>query len=559
MIRYYFIIALLVIVVLPLYPQVENVPAHHRVYEFLHRMEVRGVLDKYHGTVLPLSRKIIGRHLSRISEKRERLTRSERELLDLYRLEFSYDLGYGVIYANELFGNKQFSKNLRGIFSQKQKYLYFWHDPDDNSLFLNGLGALEHRNRSGDHSAQFSFAEIGIRSRGTLGGRVGYYLDIVNGIAFGDSSFALEDPRFLTNYTFRVVGDGFYDESTGYIRFATDWFGLQIGRERLLWRENYGNSIFLSSNPPMFDFIRFDASYGVVTYNFIHGWLLGPLEMIWYSDEHAPYPFHDAKYGVFHRLEFSLFNNVLRVGLNESLIYTRNSPEIGYLNPVSFLISTERNLGDRDRLMLGIDFAVKPGRNIELKFGAVIDDLNLKESLTRSWDNRWAVHGGLYYIDPFGIRNVDLFIDYTRIEPYMYTHHRSPDRYYAHNDFVLGHPLGPNSDETTMKVIYKPNWQWRIATEFKRKRHGENVVDDEGNVIENVGGDFLFPWRLHVDPMTKEFLAGELRENYIFRTSIEYEIFRQIKIVGLLEWDNLIYKNENYNNFKIGFGITLEY
>lgn len=522
-------------------------------------MEVRGVLSSYDGSVLPMSRGKVAGYIAEISNKQEVLSRAERELLDLYRLEFAYDLGYGVVHATGLFGRGNFIKNISELLSQKQKYLYYWYDPEHNSLFLNGLAAIEHRSRSGDTSARFSFTEIGMRARGTLGERVGYYLDIVNGATFGDSSFALEDQRFLTNYTYRVVGDDFYDESTGYIRLDARWFGVQVGRERILWRENYGNSLSLSNNPPMFDFIRFDASYGSVTYNFIHGWLMGPQELIWYSDDHAPLTHHDSKYGVFHRLEFALFGNKLRIGLNESLIYSRESPEIGYLNPVSFLISTERNLGDRDKLMLGIDFAVKPLNNIELKFGALIDDLNFKTSFFKSWDNRWAIHGGVYYVDPFGIPNIDFFIDYTRLEPYMYTHHRSPDGYYAHNDFLLGHPLGPNSDETMVKLIYKPQWQWRFALEFIRQRHGDNIVDEEGNVIENVGGDFLFPWRTVSDSWSKQFLAGELTENYMYRVSVIYEIFRQVRVTGQVGWVSSLHENEKYNNITIRFGIKLEY
>ncbi len=559
MIRYYLLSAVLLVFALPSYAQIENVPAHHRVYEFLHRMEVRGILDQYNGSVLPIPREKVARYIAEISGRREELSGAEGELLDLYRLEFAYDLGLGVLNTTALFGKGGIGRNISDVFSHKQKYLYSWYDQKKNSLFIDGLAAVEYRDRGGDLSANLTLTEIGFRVRGTLGDRVGYYLDGINGQASGDRAFALEDPRLHTNYTYRIAGEDFYDESAGYVRLDATWFGVQVGRERLVWRENYGNSMFLSDYPPTFDFIRFDASYGVVTYNFIHGWLMGPRELIWYSDDHSPLPHHDPKYGVFHRLEFSLFNNKFRVGLNESLIYTRSSPEIGYLNPVSFLIMTERNLGDRDRLMLGIDFAVRLLKDVELKFGALFDDINFQSSFTRSWDNRWGIHGGLYYVDPFGIPNVDLFIDYTRVEPYVYSHHRSPDRYYAHNDFILGHPLGPNSDETLLKIVYKPQWQWRFALEFKRQRHGDNIVDENGNVVENVGGDFLFPWRPEIDSMEKRFLDGVLTENYFYRASFLYEIFKQITISGRVEWADISREQERLSNFTFSIGLWIDY
>jgi hypothetical protein len=45
--------------------QVENVPANHRVYDFLHRMEVRQILPSYHGTIIPFSRKKVAGYLGK--------------------------------------------------------------------------------------------------------------------------------------------------------------------------------------------------------------------------------------------------------------------------------------------------------------------------------------------------------------------------------------------------------------------------------------------------------------------------------------------------------------
>ena len=540
--------------------QVENVPVHHRVYEFLHRMEVRGILPQYHSAVLPIPRGTVAEYLSKIDESNALLSNNEKALLELYRTEFSYDAGLGIVGTTALLGPGRLIDNITDIVSQKQKYIYSWYDQKDNSLFIDALFGLEHRSRGGDRRANLTLVEGGFRWRGTLGGRVGYYLDAVNGLAAGDRAFGLEDPRLLTNHTYRVEDEqNFYDISAGYVRLDATWFGVQVGRERIVWQENYGTGLFLSDFPPTFDFIRFDASYGVVTYNFIHGWLMGPRELIWYSDEHRPLPHHDPKYGVFHRLEFSLFNSRVRVGLNESLIYARPSPEIGYLNPVSFLIMTERNLGDRDRLMLALDVAVRPVRDLEFKLGALFDDMNFASSFVRSADNRWGIHGGLYYIDPFGIPNVDLFVDYTRIEPYVYSHHRSPDRYYAHNDFLLGHPLGPNSDETMLRVVYKPQWQWRLAFEFKRQRYGDNIVDADGRVIRNVGGDFLFPFRPGIDAEDKKFLDGILTENYHYGATVRYEVFRQIIIGGSIRYARLSSGDESWSDTTVSVGFWIDY
>jgi hypothetical protein len=552
-------ISLSVFCILAVHAQVENVPANHRVYDFLQRMEVKQILPSYHGTVIPISRKKIAEYIDILEGHRGDLRGTDLALLDLYRLEFSYDLGLGIQQHTELLGGREFRGRFADIATHKQKYLYTWTDDYNSSLFIDALAAIEHRSRSGDQSANLTLMEAGGRIRGTLGGRIGYYLDGINGVATGDRNFALEDQRLLTNSNFRLIGNDYYDESMGYVRVDATWFGFQAGRERLLWRESYGHSLILSNNPPMFDFLRFDASYGVVNYNFIHGWIMGPREFIEYSPDHRAMPHNDQKYFVAHRVEFSLLQNRLQIGLNETLIYARESPELGYLNPVSFLISTERNLGDRDKLMLGIDFAMRPVRDIELKFGALFDDIHFGRSFTRSWDNRWAIHGGVYYADPLGLQDVDFFLDYTRIEPYVYAHHRSPDRYYAHTDFGLGHPLGPNSDDIVMRIAYRPQWQWQVSLEFQRERHGGNIVDAGGNVIRNVGGDLLFPFRPGIDSREKRFLDGVATENFYYRASVRYEIFKQILVGGRIEYANLSTGGDTWNNLTVIAGIWVDY
>lgn len=344
----------------------------------------------------------------------------------------------------------------------------------------------------------------------------------------------------------------------GYIRFDATWFGLQLGRERVRWNENYGSSLFLSNNAPTFDFIRLDASYGVVNYNFIHGWLLGPHQRIEFDPDQSLLPYYDPKYFVAHRIEFSLFRNRLQIGANELVVYSRESPELGYLNPVSFLISTERVLGERDKVMMSLDFAVRPVRNFEIKTGIFFDDIHHDKSFTSYWRNQWAVYGGFYWVDPLGLPNLDLFVDYTRIEPYVYSHNRSPNLYYANDEFGMGHPFGPNSDDTILRLVYKPQWQWRFELEFQRKRHGDNERDEEGNVIRNVGGNLLEPFRRGDNP-EKQFLDGIPTENFYYRASVRYEIFKQIVIGGRVEWANLSTGDESWNNVTVSVGIWVDY
>ena len=117
-------LVLLLIYISPLVnAQVENAPANHPVYEFLHRMEVKRILPSYHGTIIPISREKVAGYLNEIQERRHRLSGTDEQLLDLYRLEFAYDLGYGTAGSTTLFSRGDFRSNIGEAVTQKQKYL----------------------------------------------------------------------------------------------------------------------------------------------------------------------------------------------------------------------------------------------------------------------------------------------------------------------------------------------------------------------------------------------------------------------------------------------------
>jgi hypothetical protein len=84
--------------------QVEPVRSGHGVYEYLARMEVRQILPSYHGTVTPISRVKIAEYLTYIHDRRHELSRTERDLLDSFRIEFMYDMQKDITNSTQLFG-----------------------------------------------------------------------------------------------------------------------------------------------------------------------------------------------------------------------------------------------------------------------------------------------------------------------------------------------------------------------------------------------------------------------------------------------------------------------
>ena len=553
------ILAVLIIVSISAVPtpasaQAENVPASHPVYDFLRRMEVQRVLPQYHGTVIPLSREKVGEYVAKVYEQSDRLSSTDRDLAAVYFVEFAFDIDGRLRRTATLFSGDSSEAGPRGIFTNRQKYLYTWHDTSGNSMFIDGIVSYEHRSRYNngdiDHGRSrpsLNLVDLGGRVRGTLGGRFGYYLKGANMMVKGDRQFAREDNRIVHSHSYRRSGEDFAEYSSAYIRYDAGIAGIQLGRERVQWRESLGESLFLSSNAPLFNFLRIDLSYGAINYNYIHGTVLF----------HNYRDIEENKYFVANRFEFSLFDNRLQMALNQTTMYSRSVPEIGYLIPFNILEATERNLGDRDASMIGFDIALRPVRNFEVKTGMLFDDIHFDKSFTGRWNNMWSVHMGFIYTHLFGIPDVDLIANYTRIEPHVYSHHRDPYVHHEHDGFVLGHPLGPNSDEWYAALTYRPGWQWRVSFEFFRQRQGDNIVDEDGTVIRNVGGDIYFPWRRGIDPVEKQFLDGILTGQHTMRLQVRYEIFRQF-IVGIrAEWSDITREEQSWQHITLSGGIWL--
>jgi len=161
-----------------------------------------------------------------------------------------------------------------------------------------------------------------------------------------------------------------------------------------------------------------------------------------------------GKYMHAHRLNFNISDN-LSFGLTETMVYgaspeERRSTEVIYLAPFVPYVFAESYGGDRDNKAMSMDFSWKLFKKYEIYGELFIDDLdNITSFFDESWwGNKWAVSLGLA-IDSakIGTFNWDYNFEYTRIEPWVYTHHKGLGNDYSHFGNSLGSDLGPNSRE----------------------------------------------------------------------------------------------------------------
>jgi hypothetical protein len=509
------------------FAQLENVPVDNPVYDFLKRMEVKRIIPQYPDAVLPLSRREVAELLKTIDQHRGEITATERDVLDDFKVEFAHELGLGIENRFVLFsGEGEVSETLLGLGSEKEKFVYVSQD-STNTLFTDLALSSDLRAVSGESRAKSGASVIGIvpRLRGTLKNRLGYYFQLTHGVITGDREVALLDStiahnrELLDNPTFKDFN--FVD---GYFKVDADVLTLQVGRERLLWGYGVNDRLIISDNAPIFDFGKIDVHLGNFRYMFVHGWLLGQTWTVTGAYSGVSEAYVRPKYLAAHRLELS-FPRVIDFGFSELVVYSRRSLDLAYLNPVTDLKDIEPQLHDRDNSLRSLDVKLHALSNFEPYGTLLIDDLTWSKLGTRFYGNKFAFTVGGSYIEPLGLENADIVLEYTRIAPYVYSHH-IPENSYANDQFALGNHLGPNSDDGFARFSYRFSRKLRISVEAERTRHGDNITDAAGNLIRNVGGNFLYGHR-STDAEDVTFLDGNLTKTYFFRVAAVYEVFNE--------------------------------
>lgn len=174
----------------------------------------------------------------------------------------------------------------------------------------------------------------------------------------------------------------------------------------------------------------------------------------------------ESKYVHIHRLGVNLPKNIT-LGISETALYgtttepagTNPNPdadssgrgfEWAYAIPFIPYVFQEHLQGDQDNISLSFDLSIKTFRHWKLYGELLWDDMKSPTSMFDGgwWGNKWATSIGIardsLHLGPalFG-----WLTEYTRIEPWVYTHHKGGGYTYAHYNQGLGSNLGPNSQE----------------------------------------------------------------------------------------------------------------
>jgi hypothetical protein len=509
--------------------QVELVPASHKVYDFLDRMLINGVIENYSSSMIPISRREVAGFLDEIKGKSNRLSKTDKKFLDDFMVEFEYDIKHSLKNSSSFFPGFKFNDIFR---DKKQKYLYAKAD-SSSSVFWDAQGEINYFGADGDSLGRphILLGRLGTRIRGTLFGSVGYYLRLSNGVRLsGESEDALLaaqfDPILASTRKFVSEGGKTFDSFEGYLRYAPsgDWLGLTVGREALKFGPGFIDNLVLSNhNSAPFDFIKLDLSYKKIKYTFLHSNIVG-------NDSVGKQL--ESKYLVFHRLEIGpLFKGFMKLGFSEMLIYSNVPINLAFLNPIAFLTSADLNTElpgkNSNNSLIAIDAEFYPVKKFSLQGTWLIDDLNfetLGKSDEKGNDNKFGFQAGMSWQDAFTLKNLNLVYEYTRIDPFVYSH-RGINNSYSNWNLPIGAALNPNSDEHAVRLSYDISSRFNLTLTFKHQRSGMNITDSTGQIVTNVGSNILHG---EGDFLIKNiFLQGLRVDRNIFIAEITWQPIRQ--------------------------------
>ena len=246
---------------------------------------------------------------------------------------------------------------------------------------------------------------------------------------------------------------------------------------------------------------------------------IGPIEYTQYAAKLFEEK-NKGKYLHAHRLELHLPTNIT-LGLSETSLYG-STTEPAHTNPNADADSTDRDFewayvipfipyvfqehiqGDQDNISLAFDLSVRTLPHWEFYGELLWDDMKSPTSMFDDswWGNKWAATVGIardsLYVGPV---RLDMFTEFTRIEPWVYTHHKGGGYTYANYAQSLGSELGPNSQEFHAEV--SATYKFIKATLF-----AGNVAKDTafgGNISDIHGPE---------DATDKEFLNDESTKRY---------------------------------------------
>ena len=261
------------------------------------------------------------------------------------------------------------------------------------------------------------------------------------------------------------------DFKRSYLQINSRHLDLLVGRDWLFWGASRFKTVGISDNSPPFDQIRLTGRLGK---RLKATAFTTQLNSTWYDDGKKRYL--AKRYMSGHRLDYQL-NDRVEIGVAEWVLYGGDAQTVEweYANPVTFYYALQYNAKADDNMMFAFDVAIRPIDGVRLYGEWLIDDIQYVPTSNDPNAVAWLL-GGTWY--PRGLkRQLGIHGEYARVNRWAYTH-LVPDNQFTHFGYVIGHPIGTDSDTFRFSASYQFTVSAKAEIRTVLTRHGEGTVAD---------------------------------------------------------------------------------
>ncbi|MBD3184504.1 hypothetical protein GF312_19630 [Candidatus Poribacteria bacterium] len=505
------VLAILILLFLPCISfssSLVNVPLDHWSYNFIARLQAKGLLTEYLRSSVPYSRGEMADMAYSLSnfykDGRIKLNPLELELLEEMKNEFTFELTRKYPEYSTKEGNK---------------HILDWVDEDryiTASLALSQQASLVGNDKS-------YLSKLEVLTYGNISNNLSFY-------NHSEASYEAikelplwkldgNDPRYK-RYPWSAL-------SNSYVVLGNSKINLLVGKDEIRWGPGYHGTIGLSGVNPAFDSIKIRTKLWKFNFTSLLGFLRDDLTKKYRSD--LP-----SKYLAAHRVDIMIHPGIT-LAWQEAYIFTEKL-HIELVNPFMPYQMAEDYLGEIGNNTMEGDIEITLIPNVELYASLFLDDFHTDKNPFKYTGFGWAGLAGFFWTDPFSLDNTNLIMEYARVEPWTYTHkgtRQAPPipTSYKHFDVPLGHWMGPNADDLYINAGWWINKNLSTNFIYNRIRRGE-----EGSNIN------ISPlYSSYYDGTKKEFLGGIVEETNSIGLTLEYRVFERFNL-------NLGYKYTKINN-----------
>lgn len=492
-------------------------PIDADIHEFMDRMNIMGIIN-IDSEAKPYTRKYIALKLSELSKQSSSLNDVENEELQWYLREYFYELSQLTAHSSS---PKAQSSQLDTHVSKRWR-LFSYTD----SLFQLQVSPVAGYGFKwiGEENGRFQW--WGVRAFGTYGDNFAAYIHFTDNGEFGGTQRV---NNFLSpekgRETINVKNGIEFSDVRGSISYDWKWGNITLIKDYFSWGNGNSGNIIFSRKAPSYahlrlvlkptDWFRFYYTHGWLTSNVIDSLRSQFNYGIYDSDSEFFIPkYYAANLFVFEPVE----SVELMVG--NSAVYSGDNIRPEFFIPFMFFKYLDRDLGKgsvedaNGQLHFGVNY--RPINNLFLYGNILFDVIEIRKTLDAEDPNNWfGFTTGLKGVNLL-TDNLDMTIEYTRINPWVYEHKKSATTY-KHVDYTLGHWIGQNADLFSLKIDYKFIRSLVFSLTYNRFRKG-GLKD----ISEAYGGD---------EP--EDFLYGPLRRENSIGLKVMYnpvyEVFLNVK------------------------------